>query len=96
MTKLILAALLALSASSAFAQSATDPNNYVANPGIPIADTGPRYCPELAGTEHPFRIRCPSWPDHSNLAIGAPIGIGVGQGIVGDNHGILVEDTDQD
>jgi hypothetical protein len=92
MTKLILAALLALSAAPALAQSATGPNTYVANPGIPIADTGPRYCPELAHTEHPFRIRCPSWPDYSNVAIGAPIGISVGQGIVGDNRGVQVEE----
>jgi hypothetical protein len=92
MTKYILAALLALSAAPALAQSASGPNDYVANPGIPNADTGPRYCPELAHTEHPFRIRCPSWPDISNVAIGAPIGISVGQGIVGDNRGVLVEE----
>lgn len=96
MTRLILAALLALSAGSAFAQTATAPNNYVANPGIPIADTGPRYCPELAGTEHPFRIRCPSWPDYSNVAIGAPIGIRAGQGVAGDNPGIQIEEDNHD
>ena len=92
MTKFILATLMALSAAPALAQSASGPNDYVAAPDIPIADTGPRYCPELADTEHPFRIRCPSWPDLSNVATGASIGIRVGQGIVGENHGALVEE----
>lgn len=96
MTKFILAALMALSTTPALAQSASGPSDYVAAPDIPIADTGPRYCPELAHTEHPFRIRCPSWPDYSNVAIGAPIGITVGQGIVGDNHGISAEEDHQD
>lgn len=92
MPKIILAALLALSAGPALAQSTTGPNDYVASPDIPNVDTGPRYCPELAGTEHPFRVRCPSWPDHSNVVVGATIGISVGQGIVGDNRGTLVEE----
>ena len=96
MTKFILATLLALSAAPALAQSASGPNDYVAAPDIPIADTGPRYCPELAHTEHPFRIRCPSWPDISNVAIGAPIGISVGQGIVGDNQAVSEEEDIHD
>jgi hypothetical protein len=92
MTRFILAALLAVSAAPALAQSANGPNTYVSNPGIPVADTGPRYCPELAGTEHPFRIRCPSWPDYGSVAIDALARISFGQGVVGDTHGGLLEE----
>ncbi|MGI3183586.1 hypothetical protein [Nioella aestuarii] len=95
MTKFILATLLALSAAPVLAQSATGANNYVANPGIPNADTGPRYCPELADTEHPFRIRCPSWPEPTNVSIFGSIETRVGQGVVGENPGVLVEDGRQ-
>lgn len=94
MMKCILAALLAHAAAPALAQSGTGPNSYIANPDVPIADTGPRYCPELAGTAHPFRVVCPSWADRGTVAIGSPAGIRIGQGIIAENPGILVEDLE--
>jgi len=55
--KPILTALLLIAANVAAAQSAAPDTGYT-GPGI--AHTGLRYCPELAGTEHPFRAVCPS------------------------------------
>lgn len=94
MTKLILAALVTLAAGPAPAQSAAAPNNYVANPGIPFADTGPRYCPELAGTDHPFRPVCPSLRDAFPVN-GISIGHNPGQAAEVATHGTPVEQEDQ-
>lgn len=53
------AALLVLAAAPVFAQS-TQPGQPGGYSGPGISHTGPRYCPELADTGHPFAAVCPS------------------------------------
>ena len=58
MKPVLAAALLAATLSPAVAQTASGVSPAYSVPGV--YHTGPRYCPELADTGHPFAAVCPS------------------------------------
>jgi len=61
MKPLLALALVALSTDAALAQADAQVGTYEVYSGPVIGHTGPRYCPELADTGHPFAPVCPSW-----------------------------------